>query len=330
MVEARKLEIEKVMKLEKLQLELFFTHPAGSLSLVELRERTRLDLEVTGNAYWEIVRDGRGQISMLSHAPSIEMRLRPLDAESVEAAEPRRISAVSFREIKIRKRYRTFVQRVNGQEVRFFKELGDPRLVSAVTGIAYTNDAAAKKAEKNFLPATEMMHFRIYSPLSVYGVPRWVGATPAVLGTRAAEEVNLLYFDNKAVPPLAILVSGGTLARGAVQRIKNYIRDHIKGRDNFHSILVLEAEGRAAIAGSTPPRVRIELKPLTDAQQQDALFMKYDERNTEKIGGMFRIPRILRGDVRDFNRATADAALRSAEQQVFQPERVKVDFMVVT
>ena len=328
MVAARRAEIEGVMLLEKLQLELFFAHPAGDVSFVELRERTRLDLEVTGNGYWEVVRDGRGQISMMVHAPSIDMRLKPLEPEQCEVDVPRRISAVSFREITIRRRFRTYVQRVNGQEVRFFKELGDPRLMSSTSGRFYKSEKEAKKAEPSFVPATEMIHFRIYSPLSVYGVPRWVGATPAVIGTRAAEEVNLLYFDNKAVPPLAILVSGGTLARGATQRIKNYLRDHIKGRENFHSVLVLEASGTPAMAGSTPPRVRIELKPLTDAQQQDALFMEYDERNTEKVGGMFRLPRLLRGDVRDFNRSTADAALRYAEQQVFQPERVKVDHMI--
>ncbi len=36
---------------------------------------------------------------------------------------------------------------------------------------------------------------------------------------------------------------------------------------------------------------KIELRPLTDAQQQDALFQLYDERNIDKVGSAFRLPR---------------------------------------
>jgi hypothetical protein len=42
----------------------------------------------------------------------------------------------------------------------------------------------------------------------------------------------------------------------------------------------------------------------------------------------FRLPRMLRGDIRDFNRSTADAAIEFAEQQVFKPERDEFDFMM--
>ena len=37
---------------------------------------------------------------------------------------------------------------------------------------------------------------------------------------------------------------------------------------------------------------------------------------------------MLRGDIRDFNRSTADAALHFAESQVFEPERQEFDFIV--
>ena len=52
-------------------------------------------------------------------------------------------------------------------------------------------------------PATEILHFRVHNPRSAYGVPRWIGNLLAVLGSRQAEEVNFLYFENKSVPPLA-------------------------------------------------------------------------------------------------------------------------------
>src|SRR5262249_34330545 len=97
-----------------------------------------------------------------------------------------------------------------------------------------------------------------------------------------------------------------------------------KGKKNFHKILIIEAEP-ASKATENAGRFKIELKPLTQAIQQDALFQKYDERNDDKVGQQFRVPRILRGDTRDFNRATADAALSFAEMQVFQPERESFD-----
>jgi hypothetical protein len=106
----------------------------------------------------------------------------------------------------------------------------------------------------------------------------------------------------------------------------------LQGKQNFHSVLVLEAEGAAGAGGSmtggAQARVRIEVKPLMDAQQKDALFQAYDTNNAEKVGNQFRLPRILRGNSSDYNRATAQAALQYAEQQVFQPERSKVDFLI--
>ena len=137
--------------------------------------------------------------------------------------------------------------------------------------------------------------------------------------------MNLAYFDNKQVPPLAILVSGGArLTPGTVKRIERFISERIRGRGNFWSLLVLQAENdpKAAKTGRAP---NIELKPLTSAQINDAIHQAYDERNIDKVGAQFRLPRLLRGDARDFNRATAEASLRFAEDQVFAPERELFD-----
>jgi capsid portal protein len=130
----------------------------------------------------------------------------------------------------------------------------------------------------------------------------------AVMGSRQMEEINYLYFENKRVPPLALLVSGGRLSEASVPRIERFIEENLKGKANFHKILILEAEGGSHTSDAA--RARIELRPLTDAQQQDALFQQYDERNIDKVGSSFRLPRLLRGDSRDFNRAVADAQLR--------------------
>ncbi len=131
------------------------------------------------------------------------------------------------------------------------------------------------------------------------------------------------------MPPLALLVSGGRLSEASIPRIERYIEENLKGRKNFHKILILEADaGGAHTPANDTARARIELRPLTEAQQQDGLFQQYDQRNLDKVGAAFRLPRLLRGEGTDFNRSVADAQLRFAEDQVFQPERDEFDFLL--
>lgn len=316
-------------RLERLRLEHFFS-TCSETSFDELRARARTDLEVTGNAYWEVVRDAEGTPFQLVHLPSVSMRLQRVDTDPVEMVEPRRVSRLEVQRRTVRRRVRRYVQLLNGQFVAYFKEFGDRRVMSARTGHFYKDQDALLASEPNSRAATEVQHFRVYSPVSAYGVPRWAGAMLAVLGSRGAEQVNYTYFDNKAVPPLAILVSGGQLAKGASEKIQNYIRDNIKGRDNFHKILILEATGASGTVSGvgSGARVAVEIKPLMEAQQNDALFQTYDANNTDKVGAQFRLPKILRGDMKDFNRSTAEAALQYAEQQIFQPERLRFDHWV--
>lgn len=124
-------------------------------------------------------------------------------------------------------------------------------------------------------PATELLHVAIHSPRGPYGVPRWVGALLVVLGSRQMREVNYLFFENKSVPPLALLILGGPLSESSLPRIERFIEENRKGRANFHKILILEAKGG-------------------------------------------------QGE----NRATAESALRFAEDQVFQPERDEFDYLI--
>jgi PBSX family phage portal protein len=322
-VSARITELRQLARVERARLESFFDFCCFDHSFVDLRRRTRQDLEVTGNAFWEVLRDGKGDLARLVYVPSYTVRLLPLDREPVEVTERVRVSAISFDTVSARRRMRRFVQ-IQGAERVFFKAFGDPRVISRTTGRAFADVASLKATHPDDGPATEMLHFAIHSPRSPYGVPRWVGTLLSVLGSRQMEEVNYLYFENKSVPPMALLVSGGRLSDASVPRIERFIEENLKGKANFHKILILEADG----AGTGESRAKIELRPLTDAQQQDALFQLYDERNIDKVGSAFRLPRMLRGETKDFNRSSAEAALRFAEDQVFQPERDEFDFLM--
>ena len=272
-----------------------------------------------------MLRDARGRIARLVYVPSYTVRLLPLDREPVEVDDRRRISPVAFEPVTTRRRLRRYVQ-IQGSERVYFKSFRDPRVVSRNDGQVHPDIEALRRADASDGLATELVHFAIPSPRSPYGVPRWVGTLLSVMGSRQMEEVNYLYFENKSVPPLALLVSGGRLSEASVPRIERFIEENLKGKANFHKVLILEAEGGSG--ASDAARTKIELRPLTDAQQQDALFQVYDERNMDKVGSAFRLPKLLRGESKDFNRATAVSALRFAEDQVFQPERDEFDFLM--
>jgi PBSX family phage portal protein len=252
----------------------------------------------------------------------------PVDRDPIDVPERRRVSPVTYEVAPARVRVRKFVQIQDHVRI-YFKQFGDPRIVSKLTGVVFPTVEALLEKRPDDAPATEMIHFNVHSPRSPYGVPRWIGTLLCVLGSRESEEVNYLYFSNKSVPPLALLVSGGRLSEASVPRIQNFIEEHLKGKKNFHKILILEADGGGAhTPANDQARARIELRPLTEAQQQDALFQNYDQRNLDKVGGSFRLPRLLRGEGQDFNRSVADAQLRFAEDQVFQPERDEFDFFL--
>jgi PBSX family phage portal protein len=313
----------RLARAERARLEAFFDSCTFDESFVALRRRTRLDLEVTGNAYWEVLRTAAGRLARFVHVPSHTMRLMPLDSEPVEVAERVRVSPISFDRITVRRRLRRYVQ-VLGTTRVFFKAFDDPRTISRKTGQVFASVEDLRTADPGDAPATEIHHFAVPSPHSPYGVPRWIGALLSVLGSREMEEVNFLYFTNKSVPPLALLVSGGRLSESSVPRLTTFIEENLKGKKGFHKILIVEADG----AGTGETKAKIDLVPLTQAQQHDQLFGTYDQANIDKVGAQFRIPRILRGDSRDMNRATAETSLRLSEEQVFQPERDEFDHMV--
>ncbi len=326
-LETLKEDLRTKFRREKSKVDRFFEFCCAVDSFIELRRKTRVDWETTGNAYWEILRNPLNEICELVYVPAASVRLRHMDRELVKVDERIKVSDLAFDVIPRERRFRSYVQ-ISEQFRVFFKEFGDPRIMSAKTGKFFKTEAALRKKDKGDRPATELMHFKIHAPRTSYGVPRWIGALLSVMGSRQAEEVNFMFFENKSIPPMVITVSGGRVSEDSITRLEEIIEKEIKGKRNFHKILILEAEPVGANTPDGSGRVRIDIKPLTQAIQSDALFSKYDERNIDKVGMSFRLPRMLRGDVRDFNRSTAHAALQFAEQQVFQAERNSFDWII--
>lgn len=334
-IEERKKKLKARMRRELFKLRTFFQLCGMDTPFTTLRIWKRQDKEITGTGYLEVLRDHLGKPARLVYAPSYAMRICKEIKDPVTVKEWFPVSPIKWEERYIQRRFRKFVMDNGGTKV-YFKQYGDPRFISKKTGKVYKNEktfqAAMNKGnvDKDDGPATEILYFTVHSSRSVYGIPRWIGALLSVLGSRQSEEVNFMYFENRSIPPMALLISGGNLRKGQVGKIEKYIEDNMKGAKNFARILVVEAQGSKNQSTGNINTPTMEFVPLINAQLQDALFQTYDERNIDKTGFAFRLPRLLRGDARDFNRSTADAAIRFGEQQVFGPERLEFDHIVNT
>ena len=296
---------------EKNRAQAFFSSCCPDYSFIELRRRMRLDQFITGNAYIEVLRDERGRPSRMVLAPAVNMRILPRDDRPTLVDEWTRVSEVSWTKVKQERYFRRFaeIDHQNKKIKVYFKQYGDPRVVSRLSGKTYadmTEFTKDKDRSPGDAPASEILHIGLPNAGSPYGVPSWIGNLPAVLGSRELDEVNLAYFENKTVPPLALLVNGGRLAKGVVPRIEDFVEQQVKGKKNFHKILIIEAEGQKSTAGTSGIIPTIKFESLRSAQQQDALFQEYDERNWDKVASSFRLPRILVGRDRAINRACYD------------------------
>ena len=151
----------QLARVERARLESFFDFCCFDHSFVDLRRRTRQDLEVTGNAYWEVLRNNRGEVARLVHVPAQSVRLLPLDLTPVEVEEKVRVSPVAYETATARRRLRRFVQ-IQGIEQVFFKTFGDPRVVSMKTGEVFRDATTLLRTRPDDAPATELLHFAIH------------------------------------------------------------------------------------------------------------------------------------------------------------------------
>jgi len=279
----------------------------------EILETAIDDKETTGNGYIEVIRNLEGKPAELINMLPQYMRVTRKDSKPQDVTY-----LVNGKEIKRKKVFRRYVQRVGSVDT-YFKEFGDPRFLNKETG----EFSDVTLGEKN---ATEVIHLKIGN--GPYGIPRWVSHVVHMIGARKAEELNLRYFKQGRHIPMAILLKNGILSEESEAAITDYV-SNVEGEDNQHKYLLLQVESaEEGIVGDTPTPVDIELKSLADILQNDALFLEYDEKSRQKVQSAFRLPDVYVGYIRDFNRATAESVREITEEQVFEPERNNLEFII--
>lgn len=328
LTDENKNKYEKEIYNELADLDAFFDIICSEYSFPEARKRMRYDLESTGNGYFEIIRNLAGKISEVLHIPGHTVRLSKLDEDftkySVYVVVPSEQDGWVVESVIRKKRFRRFVQVDDtGQVISWFKEWGDPRIIDK-------RDGSVKDEKLNFqFRATELKHFKVYSPRTPYGVPRYIGRYVSILGSRRSEEVNYFTMGSNQVPSAFIMVEDGALTEGSVDRLKELVESGIGEDLNYAKFVLLEAETdeEEAITGMGG-KARVKVEPMTKIQPEDQLFQKYDKNNQDKVRQAWRIPPIFVGRSEDYTRATAQASRTLADEQVFAPERGTVDHWV--
>lgn len=291
--------------------------------LAEIRGNSRWDKEVLGNRCFEIARDEGGRITLLSHVQSATIRLTRQDPEPVDIVleYPNPADPEKTIRVETQRKFRRFVQIApNGKKV-YFKEFGDPRRVDPATGKVDENMSVEDSA-------TEIYYDSMYVPGHVYGLPRYIGQIPAILGSKEAEYVNLNFFRDNAIPAMVIMVAGGALTQEAFDNIENQLLA-IQGQKAMQRLLIVEATSDDVGDINRPsPAPKIDLKPMISERQQDGLFQDYDAANQVKVRNAFRLPPIYLGRADDYTRASAQASMLTAENQIFMPERYGFDMFM--
>lgn len=323
---------------EKVRLVNFFEYCTDE-SFTMFRRKLRHDLESTGNGYFEVLRNKKGEINGFYHIPSYQMRLGRMDDDpqlvkrkALQLQEDDSVQIVDNMEWK---RFRRYVQTRNVQlrrmtvvdspKLRWFKEFGDPRHYDRDTG------AVSKKEDGSDVPedkrATEIVHLKIYSPRTPYGLPRYIGNLLSILGDRAAEEINYITLRNNNIPSMIVSVSNGQLTQGTIDRINSFVESQVQGSDNYSKFLIIEAEPIEE-EGEDGGQMKLEVKALTNTQHKDSLFQDYSANNQDKIRRCWRLPPIFVGITNNTARAVAELSRKLGDEQIFSPERDEFDRLI--
>jgi HK97 family phage portal protein len=309
---------------DNIRAKSFLRNCGGTLPFSRLRSELRQDLEVTGNGFWEVLRTVGGKLARFVRILPNEIKIMPLSVEKWPIKEHNRKSRIRITTEETSRKVRAY-QITTGDGSHYLKEYNCTAFMSSLTGKFFATQKDFDEYNTQFqqgkdVPANEAIHFSLMTNLHYpYGVPRWIGALREVLSTTSISEYNANLFENGLMVPIAILVSGGTLSSESAARLQSFFKS-MKGVKNAHRAIVLEATNKTS---SVVPTISFE---TIKGKANEAEFLEYDKRNEDRVGSQFRISDIVRGNTNTTqNRATAEAALLQADQQVFSPVRNEFD-----
>jgi PBSX family phage portal protein len=299
--EKESIDVPNEIKNDIAKLKTFYETAYLEGTYTQLRKLLRKDLEFTGNSYTEIL-PARGDHMIpvgMNHIQSWKMRVCVADTEYTTYELPRVIKNESgiweIKWIQNRKQFRRFAHITQySNHVTYFKEWGDPRVISSKTGDPLAESWESATPEQRAEAANPVIHQKIYCPRSPYGLPRYIGNILTMNGCRAAEEVNYITLKCNNMPAMMLLVTNAAITNASVDRIREFIEHRVQGDQNYSTILVVEAEPISE-GMKDPGTMKMDLNPLTEHQHTDSMFTQYMEGCEERVRQAYRLPPILIG-----------------------------------
>lgn len=205
--------------------------------------------------------------------------------------------------VRIRKRRDGFVQMIKGKTV-FFRNFGDNK----------TADPINRDPRPN-----ELIHLRTYSPKDdYYGLPEATSTITAMAGMKFAEQYNIDFFENKAVPRYIIKSKGLVLGDAEQNELLKFFETNLRG--SHHRTIYIPVP--------TGNDKDIDFVPV-ETGKQDGHFLQYIRDSTQFILSRHRVPQARIGLS---SAATSQAESREAEktfkETVCQPEQRLIEYSI--
>jgi len=300
----------------------FFDRCNEERSFQAERQDFRLDFESVGCGAFEFIRDPETNNVIAAYALPVR-NMRKMYKDEVPTTVTYRVKREGKDYLlRVRKRFRRYVLVYdNTQEYRYFKTLGDPRPLDAITGEYKKTPAQCQKV------ATEVLWLENKMPGYNYGIPRWFGALLDVLGRSDAQYVNRTLLSAGGTPKLIIMVTGGTLTDESWEDLKSVLQS-TRGLTNYHEPLILEASADNLDLNASGGSTKLEILDWTKFREKDVMFEKYGNTTKDSVRNVFRLPPVYIGDLGSYTFASLYASRESGEEQVFIPEREAFDEVI--
>jgi capsid portal protein len=282
------------------------------MSFRQMRQNTGEDKENVGYSGIEILRSSAdGRPVGLEPLPGYLLRLGKQDTTATQVFRWRYDATQRRWEKKyFMRRLRVYATH-NGVEVRYLKSYGDPRSIDSKTGRPVAGSDLEKFLKAGGELAHELLFFRVYSSRTAYGIPRWVGCSLGMAGSRAQENQNLGSLENNAIPPYALLTNA-ELDPATLAFLEEKF-DEAADPERAHRPIIIQALPADASEDATfmdgrAPATKMELVRLS--RPDEGMYLTYDEANRRKVQQSFRPAghprREERAHVRDGGRCASD------------------------
>lgn len=316
-------------KIEHEDLTAWFKHICPNRSFSQVMKITVSSRKRFAFAAWEILRNPLRQVNGINPIEDCKTIHWCLQDNQLVTVQKLIRTGDRVQIVSEQRRFRRFMQVIkegfmaSARKAVFFKEFGDPRYLNANTGEYWASSAPPPD---NFPFATELLIFPVVDAGGEHPCPEWLPILPDALASRAIRIINLDTLNNGATPPFLVIIEG-TVDEGELAKITDQFKD-IQGETSRRRAIFVQVDSTTVGAGTAKdavtPSVRIE--PMSQLMTTEGMFLKYLTWLERSISSSLRLPLLLVGNIDStLNRATAEAALVFAEDQVFSPERQDIE-----